>query len=195
LPTKEIRDRIMDQNSDFQKAMVEYLESVHQGEFVGGDMDDISKRCEKAKADQPACICPTETLPNIPPHKCQDHRDSPNTDCAKCKEYTAWLKHYVTEVDELLYKSNRHQCKQRSTRTCKARFPRKVHAETKVDPETGTLIMKKGEAWLNTFTPAVTYMMHCNHDTTSLLSGTAIKSVIAYVADYITKTPLQTHVM
>ena len=30
---------------------------------------------------------------------------------------------------------------------------------------------------------------------TSLLSGTALKSVIAYVADYITKTPLKTHVM
>ena len=55
--------------------------------------------------------------------------------------------------------------------------------------------MKKGEAWLNTFTPAVSYMLRCNHDVTSLLSGTAIKSVIAYVADYITKTPLKTHVM
>ncbi|KAI0757499.1 hypothetical protein C8Q80DRAFT_1078136, partial [Daedaleopsis nitida] len=197
---QEICDRIMDQNSDFQKAMVEYLESVHQGEFAGGDIDNISKQCEKAKADQPACICPTETLPNIPPYKCQDHCDSPNTDCAKCKEYTAWLKHYATEVDELLYKSNRHRCKQRGckdprTGTCKARFSRDVHAETKVDPETGALILKKGEAWLNTFTPAVTYMMCCNHNTTSLLSGTAIKSVIAYVADYITKTPLETHVM
>ena len=55
--------------------------------------------------------------------------------------------------------------------------------------------MKKGEAWLNTFTPAVSYLLRCNHDVTSLLSGTAIKSVIAYVADYITKTPLKTHVM
>ena len=55
--------------------------------------------------------------------------------------------------------------------------------------------MKKGQAWLNTFTPAVSYLLRCNHDVTSLLSGTAIKSVIAYVADYITKTPLKTHVM
>ena len=30
---QEIRDRIMDPNSDFQKAMVEYLKSVHMGEF------------------------------------------------------------------------------------------------------------------------------------------------------------------
>ncbi|KAL1939555.1 hypothetical protein VTO73DRAFT_9866 [Trametes versicolor] len=55
--------------------------------------------------------------------------------------------------------------------------------------------MKKGEAWINTITPAVTYLMGGNTDVTSLLSGTTIKSVIAYVADYITKTPLKTHVM
>ena len=66
---------------------------------------------------------------------------------------------------------------------------------TSVDPESGALIMKKGEPWLNTFTPTVSYLLRCNHDVTSLLSGTAIKSVVSYVADYITKTPLKTHVM
>lgn len=53
--------------------------------------------------------------------------------------------------------------------------------------------MKKGEAWLNTFTTLVTYVMRCNIDITSLLSGTAIKSVITYITDYITKSPLKTH--
>jgi len=41
----------------------------------------------------------------------------------------------------------------------------------------------------------VTYLLRCNTDVTSLLSGTAIKSTIAYVTDYITKTPLKTHTM
>ncbi|RPD67664.1 hypothetical protein L226DRAFT_474572, partial [Lentinus tigrinus ALCF2SS1-7] len=86
-------------------------------------------------------------------------------------------------------------CTDPITKTCKARFPRDTFKETAVDPESGALIMKKGEAWLNTFTPAVSYLLRCNHDVTSLMSGTAIKSVIAYVADYITKTPLKTHVM
>ncbi|KAF8589258.1 hypothetical protein K439DRAFT_1645168 [Ramaria rubella] len=44
--------------------------------------------------------------------------------------------------------------------------------------------LKKGEAWINTFTPIVTYLLRCNSDVTSLLSGTAIKAVIAYVTDY-----------
>src|ERR1700683_1648744 len=39
LSPQEIRDRIMDPNSDFQKKIVEYLESVHVGEFMTGNMD------------------------------------------------------------------------------------------------------------------------------------------------------------
>ena len=53
--------------------------------------------------------------------------------------------------------------------------------------------MKKIEAWLNTFTPLVTYIFRCNTDVTSLSSGTAIKAVVLYVSDYITKTSLKTH--
>jgi hypothetical protein len=80
-------------------------------------------------------------------------------------------------------------------KTCKARFPREVSAGTQVDEATGYLILKKGEAWLNTFTPVLTYLTRCNADVTSLLSGTAIKAVIAYVTDYVTKPILKTHTM
>ena len=53
--------------------------------------------------------------------------------------------------------------------------------------------MKKMEPWLNTFTPLVTYLSCCNTDVTSLSSDTAIKAVVRYVSDYITKTTLKTH--
>ena len=53
--------------------------------------------------------------------------------------------------------------------------------------------MKKGEAWMNTFTPLITYLLRCNSDTTSLLSGTAIKAIVAYVTDYVTKPGLTTY--
>ena len=55
--------------------------------------------------------------------------------------------------------------------------------------------MKKGEPWLNIVTPALTYIMRCNTDVTSLSSGTTIKAVIMYVTDYITKPALKTHVV
>jgi hypothetical protein len=62
-----------------------------------------------------------------------------------------------------------------------------------VEPKTGALNLKKGEAWMNTVTPLLTYLLRCNSDVTSLLSGTAIKAVVAYVSDYITKPGLKTY--
>jgi len=44
LTPQEIRDRIMDPDSDFQKKMVEYLESVHMGEFITGTLEDMKKK-------------------------------------------------------------------------------------------------------------------------------------------------------
>ena len=55
--------------------------------------------------------------------------------------------------------------------------------------------MKKNESWINTFTPLLTFILRCNTDVMSLASGTAIKSIIMYISDYITKSTLKTHVI
>ena len=81
------------------------------------------------------------------------------------------------------------------TKICKARFSKDTYLETAVNFESEALLINKGEAWLNTFTLTVSYMLRCNYNVTSLLSDIAIKSVVAYVANYITKTPLKTHIM
>ena len=88
---------------------------------------------------------------------------------------------------------NNRECMDPETNVCKTRFPRDTYSETTVDPETGALLMKKSEAWLNTFTPALSYMLRYNHNVTNLLSESAIKSVIVYIADYIKKTLLKTY--
>jgi hypothetical protein len=76
---------------------------------------------------------------------------------------------------------------------CKARFPRPLFEETQVDPKTGALNIKKGKAWINFFTPLIIFILRCNTDITSLLSGTSIKAIVAYILDYITKPGLKTH--
>ena len=48
---------------------------------------------------------------------------------------------------------------------------------------------------MNTVTPVVSYLLRCNTDVTSLLSGTAIKAVVAYISDYITKLMLKTYIV
>ncbi len=45
------------------------------------------------------------------------------------------------------------------------------------------------------FAAALTYLVCCNTDVTNLSSGTAIKAVILYISNYITKTTLKTHVI
>ena len=78
---------------------------------------------------------------------------------------------------------------------CKAQFPRKIFEHTEVDMNNGALNIKKGESMLNTVTAEVTYLIHSNTDVTSLLSGTAIKAVVAYISDYISKPALKTYLI
>ncbi|KAJ7655448.1 hypothetical protein B0H17DRAFT_956444, partial [Mycena rosella] len=75
--------------------------------------------------------------------------------------------------------------------TCSARFPRDIIQNTVVDPEDGAIHMKKREAMINCISPDLTYCLRCNTDVTSLLSGTSIKAVVAYISDYVTKASLK----
>ncbi|KAF8574560.1 hypothetical protein K439DRAFT_1649750 [Ramaria rubella] len=149
----EIRARVMDPTSDFQRTLVEYLERSHQGEFLNGTMEDVKERIDSAK-DVEGYKDPTTTLPVMPP--------------LPCIIDDIWWQKFYGET-----------CKKNKWRTCKAQFPRELHQHSEVDPKTGHINLKKGEAWINTFTPIVTYLLRCNSDVTSLLSGTAIKAVTA----------------
>jgi hypothetical protein len=193
LTPQEIRDRIMDPNSDFQKKMVEYLESVHQGEFMNGTMDDVRDGIDLAEKE-PRYLPPTMTLPDCPPPKCPHKKCS---GCFFCTCLGLWWHKFNYVVDDLLWRSNIHECGPRcysdGRESCKSRFPRDLYPETLVDPDTGALNMKKGGAHMNTVTPILTYLIRCNSDVTSLLSGTAVKAVVAYVTEYVTKPGLKTY--
>ena len=193
LTPQEVRDNILDSSRPFQTKIVEYLESLHKGEFIDRTMSSVQAEIEESEKQDPTRIPPTESLPEPPVYSCEEECFC----CKQCEKSQSWWNVFKSTVNEIVYRSNIHQCHigctTKSHPTCKSRFPRDVYKETTVDPETGALNLKKGEAWMNTYTPVLTYLMRCNTDVTSLLSGTAIKSVIAYVTDYITKSPLKTH--
>ena len=195
---QEVRDKILDPESDFQKSMVEYLESVHQGEFFGGKLEDIIEQVDGYQKN-PEYVPPTKTMPESPPPLCTERNDC-NT-CDNCKALTSWWVHFKNVVNDLVKRSNRHNDCSKSIQPCrrkgkcKARFPRDIVETTMVDPATGALKMKKGEAWINYFSPLLTFLVRCNTDTTSLLSGTAIKATVAYITDYVTKPGLNTYSM
>ena len=88
----------MDPNSDFQKKMAEYLESVHQGEFMNGTMEDIRDGIDLAEKE-PTYIPPTMTLPDCPPPKCPLKRC---TGCFFCTCLGLWWHKFKHVVDDLL---------------------------------------------------------------------------------------------
>src|ERR1700683_4109229 len=220
LTPQEIRDRLMDPESDFQKKMVEYLESVHMGEFITGSLEDVKQNVDIAELDD-EYKNPTETLPIPPPPKCNQNECG---ECKSCKAISLWQAQFNTTVDDILFRSNLHKCtggikqyekkrlKHKDKKNinkyqpvtgclsnkwgkCKARFPRKTFEHTEVNMDNGALNIKKGESMLNNVTAEVTYLIHSNTDVTSLLSGTAIKAVVAYVSDYISKPSLKTYII
>jgi len=108
LTPQEIRDRILDPNSNFQVKLVQYLESVHVGEFLTGTIDQV-----KAKVDQESRSDtykdPTQTLPDIPPPSCDCNHDS-SKDCNDCTKLSTWWDKFMMTVDDLILRSNVHNC-------------------------------------------------------------------------------------
>jgi hypothetical protein len=95
----------MDPNSDFQKEMVEYLESVHVGEFMTGTMDEVKEQVDenmKAKEYKD----PTQMLPDAPP----EQTDCDCNKCESCESTANWWQTFKNTVDDLILRSNVHKC-------------------------------------------------------------------------------------
>jgi PIF1-like helicase/Helitron helicase-like domain at N-terminus len=214
LSPDEIRSRILKPDSDFRHKLVDYLEGSHSGDFMTGDKESVETAVELI-SQTTEYKNPTETLPEPPPLS-SSCPNSPceNSSCIKCSSLSRWWLKFKSTVDDILLKSNVHKCSSNRNKDgsqnkarpyrgcldniwgkCKARFPRPVYTNTEIDDETGNINLKKKESWLNTFTYVVTYLFRCNTDITSLRSGTAIKAVLLYVSNYVTKPALKTHVI
>ncbi|KDQ49779.1 hypothetical protein JAAARDRAFT_142945, partial [Jaapia argillacea MUCL 33604] len=193
LTPQEIRDKLMDNDNSFQKAMIDYLESSHIDNFMDATMNEVASDVKLKQGHL-------------------NHNEKPRTinkenelnhcfDCLQCTNTQNWMATFQNIVNNLVYHLNRHTCQIRQCKEvksdvmCKARFSRELHENTSVDKETGYINMKKLEPYINFFTPVVTFLLRCNSDVTCLLSGTTMKAVIAYVTDYVTKSSLKTHVM
>ncbi|TRM55967.1 hypothetical protein BD626DRAFT_379658, partial [Schizophyllum amplum] len=193
----QIRDQLMDVESAFSKAMIEYAESCHQGGFTDASRQEVYQALEESKAD-PSHVDPTYSIPKIIP--LEDYCDCGECGCVRCEQTDDWRESVNKETNEILFRTNLHVCNPRYCRankygTCKARMPRKVRTESKIDPLTGATRYKHLEAWMNDVCSLITYLIRCNHDCTSLLSGTAVNHIVYYITEYITKMGPQTHVL
>ena len=212
LTPEEMKQRILDPKSDFQKKIIDWIESCQIGEFLTGTKEEVMDKVKQKETEQ-GYKDPTETMALPPPQYCKKMH-SVNVNCSKCNELNEWWTGFNETVDDLICKSNIHNCERGRNKDgsrksnlsyvgckdnkygkCKARFPRPTYDESHIDMESASINIKKKEAWINTLTPAVTYLFRCNTDVTCLWSGTALKAVVLYVSDYITKSGLKTHVV
>ncbi|PSR87074.1 hypothetical protein PHLCEN_2v5260, partial [Hermanssonia centrifuga] len=191
---QEIRDRSLDPDGTFAKALIDWLENCHQGDFTTGSQQEIEERMKtkgwsgrEPMSTRPWWPDPTTALPQPPPPMSTE------------QEMDSWFERMCAVTDEIVALANVHDnkhnkgCTRPPFNECRARFPRPLNEHSYVDLESGALRLKKGEAWINTFSVVVTHLLRCNSDVTSLLSSTQVRAVIAYVTDYITKTNLKTH--
>ena len=211
LSPEEIKCKLMDPDSDFQKKVIEYLESVHVGEFLTGKQDEVLAQMQQEK-DNETFVDPSQSLPTPPPLPC-NVPDCGDNACSACSSLNSWWGYFRKQVDYILAQTNIHKCRstvddqgrQQKNRSfkgclnniwqrCKARFPRLVVLFSFVD-EKGHLHLKKLEPWLNTIAPLMTFLLRCNTDATCLKSGTAIKAAIFYITNYVTKSILKTSVI
>lgn len=205
LSPEEMWQKSLDPDSDFHKSLLDYLDSVHSGDFLSGSQTEVEENVDKMMSHEDYQN-PTEMLPVPPPAGvCSDN-------CSKCEQCVwqqNWLGTFQKTVDDLLLKSNTHQCTTNRNKDgsqnkawsftgcldniygkCKAHFPRPIVQKTEIDEETGHIHMKKQAQWINTFMYVVTYLFCCNTDITSLRSGTSIRGVLLYITNYITKPTL-----
>jgi len=199
LTLQEIKDKLTGEDSSFKEAIIKYLESVCAGEFINTTSDKLKEDLKK-KHSLSSYTNPTKTLPKKCPSSCEKNCDT----CLNCSENQSWWKLFEETTNDLLQRENIHVHMKNNKANgyggclddsdeCKARMPRPIVKETYVDQESGTIYLKKNEPMLNTFSSVVTYLLRCNTNVTCLLSGTAVKAVIAYVTDYVTKQTLKTY--
>ncbi|KIJ47684.1 hypothetical protein M422DRAFT_84734, partial [Sphaerobolus stellatus SS14] len=189
---QEIRDLLLNPLSDFNKELLSYYNSSHQGEFINKRKEEVQEDVNASEAN-PLYEKPTLTLPHPPPCQGCDKCDKGEL----CVRMQLWWKEYEDTVNDILLRSNVHtcidgHCKDNKYKTCKARFPREVIEHSFIDAD-GHIFFQHLESYLNTFSTPLTYMLWCNTDCTCLQSGTGIKAVLMYIADYITKNPLKVY--
>ncbi|KIN93903.1 hypothetical protein M404DRAFT_35596 [Pisolithus tinctorius Marx 270] len=77
---------------------------------------------------------------------------------------------------------------------CRMCIDGSVRAESYLDPETQSILLRRLHPWVNNYNDVVLFLLQCNMDIKFIGSGAAAKALTYYISDYITKNDLQVHV-
>ena len=107
--SKEMRCKILDKYSEWQKKVIDYLESCHTGDFLTGAQDEVSKQVSTNSMLEGYCD-PTQTNPESPPLSCKTTHEMVDDNCKICLQSSTWWQKFKNVVDDLILKSNMHSC-------------------------------------------------------------------------------------
>ena len=151
LNPKEMRSKILDNNSEWHKKVIDYLESCHTGDFLTGTQEDIVRKVSLNSKVEGYCD-PTQTNPDSPSSMCKLKHNAVDNNCKTCLQNSTWWQKFKNIVDDLILKSNVHccekglkndgsdrikkkfvGCRDNKWKKCKACFPRPIVKDSFVD--------------------------------------------------------------
>ncbi|KAJ3479965.1 hypothetical protein NLI96_g8691 [Meripilus lineatus] len=195
LSPSELKDRLLADREGFRQKMYDWLDNTLQANFSTGSLAHVQSEVERIRSNptlssdgfdwsrfvqDPCC-----GLPRKPPHNLQPD------------QLLAWKAEMDFMADVIALVSNQHKhglgCDWVEGGVCRARFPRFQRDRHEIEADTGFLLIKQTEEMMNHYSPTMSLLMMCNHDISPLYSGSQLKPIVAYVTDYITKTPLKSH--
>lgn len=154
-----MREKLVGDEEQFKTDLISWIASIISSEFATGTLNDVKNMCADIDANKDnTVIDPICKLPERAP-------EDTTSDA-----FGQWVKNFMEEVDKIVYYSNVHvhndHCrlpdKKDGVYPCKARLPREEEPDFKIDTETGSLILKHTEPFLNSFCRLLAYLFKGN---------------------------------
>jgi hypothetical protein len=191
LSPQKLRDKMRD-NEDFKQRVFMYLESIIKSE-VPGMTEPVSE------VDGHALDAPERA------------RGTPNPASISLPQCTALSEaefecRFQEVVRDLVYENHWHRHNQtcwkylkrgdpKDDAHCRMRIDGSSRAVTELDEETESVLLRRLHPRINCYNDVLTFLTQSNNDIKFIGSGEgAIKALLYYVTDYITKASLPTHV-
>ena len=78
-------------------------------------------------------------------------------------------------------------------KSCRMRMPRKLVPVSTIDPDTGSISMRRSDPMINNFNEYLIAACRSNIDIKFIWSGSDAKALVYYITDYVTKMSLSFH--
>ncbi|KAG2743632.1 hypothetical protein P692DRAFT_20745521 [Suillus brevipes Sb2] len=187
---QRLRDRMATEDG-FSDKMFAWLESIISCELPGDTGPIVETSSDQAKKPRRSADEPDPRL-ETPPQVSEMDRQSFE------HEFTEYLTRLAVECNWHVHNDTcfKHVTngQKRDDSTCRMRVDGSVQDVSAIDPESGSIELRRWRGRVNNFTDLILFLLQCNTDTQFIGSGEAAKATVFYTTEYITKTDLPLHV-